>query len=259
MRLSVVAVVVLALILGYSFIIVTIGPVEPLGRLSFVKLENPDMYPSHPHSTLLADYAQKRGSKCALVLHFAGSSRYSSYLEENDRSVKDDNVYIIEAAFIDTQGGGSTSLNQINLMDSINVALFGIPDGRYKYMSDGVVYDTYDEMMEHVYEVADDHGQEGAIPMVYHGTVRTDNPILAPGCGFPLYFQIMTKTYGIIPAYIYTITGMIFPYLDSPYRNYELLHSSELQYYYNQGYINIDYIKSNVNTSKYYQGLSGYD
>ena len=169
--------------------------------------------------------------------------------------IKEDNVYIIEVAFIDTQGGGSTSLNQINILDSLNVALFGVPDGRYKYMSDGVVYDTYDGMMKHVYKEAKAHGQQGAIPMVYHGTVRTDNPILAPGCGFPLYFQILTKTYGIIPAYIYTITGMIFPYLDSPYRNFELLHSPELQYYYNNGFINIDYIQSNVDTSKYYKGL----
>ena len=89
--------------------------------------------------------------------------------------------------------------------------------------------------------------------------LRTDNPILAPGCGFPLYFQILTKTYGIIPAYIYTITGMIFPYLDSPYRNFELLHSSELQYYYNNGFINIDYSRSNVDTSKYYGRSTGYD
>ncbi len=259
MRWSVVAVVILAIIIGYSFIIVSIGPVEPLGRLSFVKLENPDMFPGHPHSTLLAQFAEKRGSKCALVLHFAGSSTYSSYLEENDQSSKQDNVYIIEVAFIDTQGGGSTSLSQIDLLDSIKVAIFGVPDGRYKYMSDGVVYNTYDDMMKHVYEVAKEHGQQGAIPMVYHGTVRTDNPIITPGCGFPLYFQILTKTYGIIPAYIYMITGMIFPYLDSPYRDFELLHSSELQYYYNNGYINIDYTKSNTNTAKYYKGSTSYD
>lgn len=259
MRWSVVLGAILVLIVGFSYLITFFGPVEPLGRLSFVKLENPDMYPGHPHSTLLAQYAEQRGSKCALVLHFAGSSRYSSYLEENDRTSKQDNVFIIEVAFIDTQGGGSTSLNQINLLDSLNVALFGVPDGRYKYMSDGVVYDTYDEMMAHVYKVAKEHGQQGAIPMVYHGTVRTDNPIITPGCGFPLYFQILSKTYGIIPAYIYTITGMMFPYLDSPYRDFELLHSPELQYYYNNGFINIDYSKSNVNTSKYYGGSTGYD
>lgn len=259
MRWSVVAVSILAIILVYSFAVVSLGPVQPLGRLSFVKLENPDMFPGHPHSTLLAQYAEQRGSKCALVLHFAGSSTYSSYLEQNEKNSKQDNVYIIEVAFIDTQGGGSTSLNQINLLDSLNVALFGVPDGRYKYMSDGVVYNTYDDMMNHVNKVAKEHGQQGAIPMVYHGTVRTDNPIIAPGCGFPLYFQIMTKTYGIIPAYIYTITGMIFPYLESPYRDFEMLHSTELQYYYNNGYINIDFSKSSVNTSKYYGGSGGTD
>ena len=88
MRWSVVLAVILILIVGFSYLITLFGPVEPLGRLSFVKLENPDMFPGHPHSTLLAQYAEQRGSKCALVLHFAGSSRYSSYLEENDRSSK---------------------------------------------------------------------------------------------------------------------------------------------------------------------------
>ncbi len=254
MRWSVVAISVFAVILVYSFVVVSLGPIDPLGRLSFVKLENPDMYPGHPHSTLLAQYAQKKGSKCALVLHFAGSSDYSSYIEQNDQSNTKDNVYIIEVAFIDTKGAGSTSLSQINFLDSINVALFGVPDGRYKYMSDGVVYNTYDQMMKHVMTVAKQHGQQGAIPTVYHGTVRTDNPIINPGCGFPLYFQILTKTYGIVPAYIYTFTGMLFPYLSNPYRDFELLHSSELQYYYNNGFINIDYHNSNVNTGKYYTG-----
>jgi len=244
MRWSVVIIFILIIMVGYSFVIVSLGPIDPLGRLSFVKLENPDMYPGHPHSVLLAQYAQKKGSKCALVLHFAGSSTYSSYQEGN--------VYIIEVAFIDTQGGGSSSLGQINLLDSLKVALFGVPDGRYKYMSDGVVYNNYTSMMKHVNNIARQHGQQGAIPTVYHGTVRTDNPIIDPGCGFPLYFQILTNTYGMIPGYIYTFTGMIFPYLNSPYRNFELMHSSELQYYYNNGFININYQNSNVKTGKYY-------
>jgi hypothetical protein len=260
MKFSTVIIGAVALVLVFSFVITLFGPIQPLGRLSFVKLENPDMYPGHPHSVLLAKYAEEHNSKCAMVVHFAGSSTYSSYLEDGVNSTTDpDGVYIIEVAFIDTQGGGSTSLNQTNFMDSLKVALFGVPDGRYKYMSDGVVYDNYNDMMKHVQKVAKQHNQNGPIPMVWHGTVRTDNPVIAPGCGFPLYFQILTKTYGIIPAYIYCITGLIFPYLESPYTNYELLHASELQYYYNNGYINIDYVKSGVNTAKYYGGGSSYD
>lgn len=69
-----VAIAILALIIGYSYITVSNGPIQPLGRLSFVKVENPDMYPDHPHSVLLAQYASQRGSQCALVVHFAGSS-----------------------------------------------------------------------------------------------------------------------------------------------------------------------------------------
>ncbi|HEX3014630.1 MAG TPA: hypothetical protein VHO92_10255 [Methanobacterium sp.] len=252
MKWLLVALSIIAIIIGYSYITVSNGPIDPLGRLSFVKLANPDMYPGHPDSELLAKYAEERGSKCALVVHFAGSSNYRSY-EENSTNDTDSNstnsnqngVYIIEVGFIDTQGTGSSNLSQINLLDSLKVALFGIPDGRYKYMSDGVVYNTYDEMMAHVNELAREHGQEGAIPMVWHGTVRQDNPVVVQGCGFPLYFQVLTRTYGIIPAYVYTIEGMIFPYFNNPYRDYELKNYAQLQSYYDQGLLNENYKKVN--------------
>ncbi len=256
----VIALALLAIIIGYSYITVSNGPIEPLGRLAFVKIENPDMYPGHPHSNLLAQYAAERGSQCILIVHFAGSSNYRSFSQATtSRSSKQGNVYIIEAAFIDTQGVGSTSMNQINLLDSFKVALFGIPDGRYKYMSDGTVYNTYDEMMAHVNALAKEHGQQGPLPMVWHGTVRNDSPLLAPGCGFPLYFQILTKTYGIIPAYTYMIYGLIFPYLNSPYTNYELAHASELQKLYNAGDLNFDFKNVTTNIGKYYQNFGNYD
>jgi hypothetical protein len=244
MRWSLVAVAILVLIIGYSYITVSNSPLEPLGRLAFVKLANPDFYPGHPHSQLLEKYADERGSKCALVLHMYGGSNYRSYQEGN--------VFIIEVAFIDTQGVGSAGLNQINYLDSLKVALFGVPDGRYKYMSDGKVYGTYDAMMNHVNELAQEHGQKGPIPMVYHGNARTDNPVIAPGDGFPLYFQILTKEYGIIPAYVYMVSGMIFPYFNNPYRNFELGHASELQYDYNHGLLNENYSEVKTSASKYY-------
>ena len=81
-------------------------------------------------------------------------------------------MYIIEVAYIDTQGGGSKSLSQINFLDSIKVALFGVPDGRYKYMSDGVVYNTYDEMMSHVNTLAKEHGQTGPNPLFGMGLLE---------------------------------------------------------------------------------------
>jgi hypothetical protein len=153
---------ILALIVGYSYITVVNGPIEPLGRTAFVKLANPDFYPGHPHSQLLAKYAEERGSKCALVCHFGGSSNYRSY--------KEGNVFIIELAFIDTQGTGAAG--PTNYLDSIKIALFGVPDGRYKYKSDGIVFNTYDEAMIHVNTLAQEHGQQGPIPMVWHGDAR---------------------------------------------------------------------------------------
>ena len=242
-----VALVILALFVGYSYITVSNGPINPLGRLAFVKLMNPDFYPGHPYSQLLEKYAEERGSQTALVVHMYGGSNYRSYQEGN--------VYVIEVAYIDTQGMGSIGLSQVNFLDSLKIALFGVPDGRYKYMSDGVVYNTYDEMMNHVNTIAKEHGQQGPIPMVYHGNARIGNPILEPGDGFPLYFQILTKTYGIIPAYVYTLYGMIFPYIYSPYTVFELKNASELQYDYNAGLLNKDYKEVNTNTSRYYGQL----
>ena len=241
---------ILTIILLYSYITVSNGPINPLGRLTFVKIENPDMYPGHPHSELLADYAEERGSQCALVVHFAGSSNYRSYPQNINDTSSNHAVYIIEAAYIDTQGVGSASLSQINMLDSFKLALFGVPDNRYKYMSDGTIYNTYDELMVHVYTLAKEHGQQGPIPMVWHGSVRSDNPNLNPGCGFPLYFQILTKTYGIIPAYVYMISGLIFPYIHSPYRNFELFNALKLQNLYNQGELNFDFTNISSNTNK---------
>lgn len=242
-----IALAILALIIGYSYVTVSNGPIEPLGRLSFVKLSNPDFYPGHPHSELFAQQVNKTGSKVGLIVHMYGGSNYRSY-QEGD-------IYIIEVAYIDTKGAGSVSLNHIDFLDSLKVALFGVPDGRYKYMSDGYVYDTYDEMMAHVNELAEEHGQEGPIPMAYHGNARIGNPVLEPGDGFPLYFQILTKTYGIIPAYVYMISGMLAPYFNNPYRNFELGHASQLQYYYNHGLLNENYTEVTSSTKSYYHNL----
>lgn len=253
-----VAIGIIAVIIGYSYVTVSNGPIQPLGRLSFVKIANPDMFPGHPHANLLGDYALERGSNCALVLHFAGSSNYRSFSETlNDTtSHQQGNVYIIEVAYIDTQGGGSKSMSQIDLLDSFKVALYGVPDGRYKYMSDGTIYNTYDDMMAHVKQLEQQHGQVGPLPTVFHGTVRTDNPLLDPGCGFPLYFQILTKTYGIVPAYVYTAYGLLSIFTYSPYWQFELTHATELQTLYNEGALNLD--KSNItsNVDKYYQNIS---
>jgi hypothetical protein len=230
MRWILVIIALIAILIGYCYITTANGPIEPLGRDAFVKFLNPDFYPGHPHSQLLAKYAEERGSKTALVVHFGGSSNYRSY-QEGD-------VYIMELAFIDTQGSGAAG--PINYLDSLKVALFGIPDGRYKFKSDGMIFDTYDEAMKHITKLAKEHGQSGPIPMVWHGSVRNGNPILIQGCGFPLYFDILVHTYGIIPAYFYMITGMIFPYLNNPTALYEIEHATQLQDLYREGDLNYD-------------------
>jgi len=227
MRRGIFIVVILLLLGGYIYITGLTGNIEPLGRLGFVKLADPDMYPGFPHSQLLAEYAEERNSRSALVVHFAGNFEgYSSYWEGD--------IYIIQMAFHDTQGTPE-SYRYIQWRDVINVAIFGIPDGRYNYIVNGKTFKSYDKAMDYVNRLARQRGQKGPIPMVWHGTVRSGNPVIMQGCGFPLYFDILVREFGIIPAYFHLIKGMIFPYFSLPYRNFQLRHASELQYYYVQG------------------------
>ena len=57
MRWSLVILAVLLLIVGYAYVSTLNGPITPEGRLAFVKVANPDMYPGHLHSQLLAKFA----------------------------------------------------------------------------------------------------------------------------------------------------------------------------------------------------------
>lgn len=228
MRWSLVVIAIFLIIVGYAYVSTVNGPITPEGRLAFVKVANPDMYPGHLHSQLLAKFANESGSKSILVVHFAGDSNY--------RNFKEGNVQILELAFVDTQGTGAEGAT--NYMDSLKIALFGAPEGRYQYKTDGKVFTNLDDAMNYLYGIAKQNNQSGPIPMYWHGTARKDNPMFAQGCGFPLYFDILRKQYGLIPAYIYTIKGMLLPYFKDPYAKYELTHSSELQNYYQEGMIN---------------------
>ena len=223
--------VIIILILGGFIYLSSINSkVEPLGRLVFVKLANPDLYPGHPHSELLATYAQQRGSKCALVLHMAGGSGYSHYSEGN--------VTILQLGFIDTKSDMTTT--GIDFIDAFSTFIFGIDDDRYNYRADKIEFKTYDDAMDHINKLAEKNGQEGPIPMVWHGSVKKGNPSFNPGCGFPLYVQVCWTETGRIATYYYIIKGLIFPYLNSPYANYELTHASEIQYYYVNDLLNYE-------------------
>lgn len=221
MKWQVIVIVLLVIFGAYLFISSLLGPIEPVGRLGLVKLANPDMYPGHPHSQLLAQYAEERGSKCALVVHYAGDSNYRHY--------KEGNVMIIELAFIDKKNKASTD---IKWDDVIQTFIFGVPEDRWTYKADGREFKNLDQAMAYVNELAAENGQRGPIPTVWHGTARAGNPLINPGCGFPLYVQLTWKYYGRFAAYYYIIKGLITPFIDLPYRNYELQHSPELQYYY---------------------------
>jgi hypothetical protein len=224
----IIIVVLLAIIGAYIIFVPSEGPFEPVGRLSFVKLANPDMYPGHPHSQYLAKIAQEKGSKCILVVHYGGSSNYRSYQEGN--------VYILELAYVEKKQY-TPGINWTEVWDE---GINGIPKDKWTYRSDGKNFTTLAEAEAYILAVAQEHGQQGPIPLLYHGTVRSGDPLINQGCGFPLYYQLVREHCGIMAAYAFVIRGIIFPYLSLPYRNYEIQNARQLQYYYTHNMLNYE-------------------
>lgn len=223
MKKAYILIILLILLGSYLWIQSANTDLEPVGRLAFVKVANPDIYPGHPNSKVLADYGAKKGSKSVLVVHFGGSSNYRSYMEGD--------IQIIELAFVDS-GNYTTDINWSEVFSSF---ILGVPDDKYKYKADGIYFDTYDEAMNYVRTLAANKGQEGSIPVFFHGTVRKGDPFINPGCGFPLYVEICWKEYGRIGAYYYIVKGMMWPYLSNPYAPYQISHINDLQDKYNEG------------------------
>lgn len=223
-------IVVIIILVGFLYVSTstTSDTIQPLGRLAFVKIANPDMFPGHVHANLLAQYAEERNSKCAIVIHYAGSSNYRNFMNGE--------VYIIEMAFMDTAGAQvNIDWNQV-----IDYGLNGVPDDKWNYKVDGEIYDKFDDAWNRVKQMSKQHGQEGPIPIVWHGTVRQGDIFINPGCGFPLYYQICCKEYGHLGGIMQTATGSIFPYFNNPYRAYEIEHAPELQYYYTHNMLNYE-------------------
>lgn len=234
-----IALIIILFVVGWIYVTSSTadGQIQPLGRLSFVKVSNPDMYTGSPHSKLLAQYALDRGSNVALVVHLAGhTSGYPCYTEDNGT------VLIEELGFQDSE----TDYRENNsypwlIKSSIQMLVFGVPDGRFRYVSDGIVFNNLSSAMNYLNQKAEAFGQKGPVVMVFHGTVRNINPNLDLGCGAPLYFQICWYEYGRLAAYYYLISGILFPYFNSPYNWYELLNAQQLQDEYNSGQLDLNY------------------
>lgn len=223
-RKTIIGLVIIALfILGYFYTLSLDGDIKPVGRIGFVKFADPDMYPGNPHSVDVARYAQERNSKCALVVHFGGSSKYSNYTEGN--------VTILQLAFLSPKG----ATTDIDWREVLQFAVFGVPDGKWRFRANGKEFDTLDEALDYIQVIAEKNGQKGPIPMFWHGTARGGNTLISQGCGFQLYYYICWKKYGQIAAYYYFLQGAVFPFFNLPTWQYELEHASELQKKYTGG------------------------
>ena len=203
-----------------------------MGRLTVTKVANPDMFPNHPNAEVLAEYAAKKGSRCVLVVHYGGDSNYRHFGQENALALKD--VTVLELAFVDP----TTYKTHVDWGEVIYTFIFGIPEDRYTYRADGIEFQTLDEALNYIDQLAKERGQEGPIPMFLHGTVRSGDAFLNPGCGFPLYVQLCWKYYGRFGAYYYVAKGLIWPFIANKYYPYEISHLSDLQRLYNEGNLN---------------------
>lgn len=236
MRNAIIAVVlVIILFLGLAVYAMSLSSeFQPLGRLAFVKITNPDMYSGSVHSQLAAQYAQERGSNTVLVCHLAGhTTGYPNYDEGN--------VLIEELGYQDSL----TNYRENNKLDwliqsTFQYLIFGVPDGRFRYVSDGIVFNNLTDALNYLDQKAAAHGQVGKTILLFHGTARGGPPEIMVGCGAPLYFQILDREYGRLAAYYFLMTGMAFPYYNSPYALFELQNAQQLQNAYNSGQLDLN-------------------
>ncbi|MDR2623286.1 MAG: hypothetical protein LBC39_01760 [Methanobrevibacter sp.] len=234
--------IVLILLFGFNLWYVTQNSlIEPVGRLTVNKLGNPDMFPGHGSSQVLGSYAAKTGTKCILVVHYRGGLTYARFQEDDEDILAPDGIFVIELTFIDPDEY-RTDVDWYG--DVIPTFLFGIPENKYKYMADGIVFNKLDDALKYVGDLAKSRGQEGPIPMFYHGTSREESPYLNPGCGFPLFVQIAWKEYGRLGAYYYTVKGLMWPYVSNIFYPYQISHHSSLNYLYNNDELNYETISS---------------
>jgi len=221
-------IILIIIFVGYVHFTTADGKFEPVGRLSFVKLANPDMYPGHPHSRLLAEYLKSHGYDCALVVHYGGSSNYRSYMEGD--------VLLLQLAYVEKK----PYTPGINWSEVWNEGIYGVPSDKWTYRTDGIEFQTLDEALAYLEKRAEEHGHKGPIPLFYHGTVREGNVIINQGCGFPLYYHIIRREYGPLAAYYYVIKGFFFPYIYDPYSSFEIKNAEALQYYYTHDMLNYE-------------------
>jgi hypothetical protein len=214
---AVILIIILITVAVYSMSINT--EFQPLGRLSFVKISNPDMYSGSPHSKLAAKYAHDRGSNTVLVVHLAGhTTGYPNYMEGD--------VLIEELGFQDSATNYKENNNLTWLIqNSIQILLFGVPDGRFRYVSDGIVFNNLSDALKYLDEKTVAHRNKGKTLLLYHGTARGGSPEIMVGCGVPLYFQVLEHEYGRVGSYYYLL--------------YELQNAQNLQNEYNKGQLDL--------------------
>jgi len=137
-------------------------------------------------------------------------------------------ILILQLAYVEKK----PYTTRINWSEVWDEGINGVPADKWTYRTDGIEFQTLDEALAYIMKRAKENGQEGPIPLVYHGTVRDGDIIINQGCGFPLYYHIIRSQYGPLEAYYYVVKGFFYPYIYNPYRSFEIKNAEALQYYY---------------------------
>ncbi len=179
----------------------------PLGRLSYVKLHDPDIRPGGLHELTAVRVASGLGCPGVVIVHNAGyPEMYGHWVDRG--------VLVWNLAVLDPRGNKAPvdwreALRELVFADRLRSATW-VHEGRIP----GPILPKHSVMF-------------------WHGTVRDGFPLLYGGCGCEPYYYILAN-YGNVPFAVTAVAlGWFTPLLISPLESlWELANYRELQYAY---------------------------
>ncbi len=199
---------------------------DPMGRIAYVKLHNPDVAPGTPHIVKLVKFAKEHGYDKVLVIHNAGVIGYVHF--------KYRGVLIVQLGWMDKRGNYAPP-NENMVWEDI---LYGHRPAQGVWVADDRTWPSERAAVKHVLSLL--RSTPGRTMFVWHGSVRYGNPLLDPGCGGEPYYWLLFKYGGRVLAYTMMIVGDFSPFLFYGWKftEEELLHYKTLQKLYNDGFLN---------------------
>jgi hypothetical protein len=179
----------------------------PLGRLSYVKLHDPDIRPGGLHELTAVRVASGMGYPAVVIVHNAGyENLYGHWVERG--------VLVWNLAVLDPRGNRAP----VDWRGVLRELVFADRLRNATWVHDGPIPGPI--------------LPKGSV-VFWHGTVRQGFPLLYGGCGCEPYYYLLAN-YGNVPFAVTAVAlGWFTPFLISPLETlWELTHYRELQYAY---------------------------